>query len=111
MRSRGQRNVPTSNASTEGTQEFHACAERFVNLTERELSSGDLSRVASGDLERVITAAVKLYVAKTEVEGKFPAPVSTEITTPTEIVVVVSEMLRAVNLNLFDLAMWYRRPR
>jgi len=82
-----------------------------VNVTERELSSGDLSRVASGDLERVITAAVKLYVAKTEVEGKFPAPVSTEITTPTEIVVVVSEMLRAVNLNLFDLAMWYRRPR
>ena len=77
-----------------------------MNVTERELSSGDLSRVASGDLERVITAAVKLYVAKTEVEGKFPAPVSTEITTPTEIVVVVSEHGQANGYALRDGPPW-----
>jgi len=54
---------------------------------------------------------VKLYAAKSEVDGAFAAPISAERATPTEVVVVVSEMLRAVNLNVFDLAMWYRRPR
>jgi hypothetical protein len=30
--------------------------------------------------------------------------------TATDVVVAVSEMIRAANLNLFDVAMWYRRP-
>jgi hypothetical protein len=54
---------------------------------------------------------VKLYAAKSEVDETLAAPISAERATPTEVVVVVSEMLRAVNLNVFDLAMWYRRPR
>ena len=32
-------------------------------------------------------------------------------TTPTEVVVVASEMIRVVDLNPFDLSMWYRRAR
>lgn len=59
----------------------------------------------------MITAVVKLYAAKSEVDETLAAPISAERATPTEVVVVVSEMLRAVNLNVFDLAMWYRRPR
>jgi hypothetical protein len=31
--------------------------------------------------------------------------------TPTDVVVTVSEILRAVNLNTFDLSMWFNRPR
>ena len=58
-----------------------------------------------------MSAAVKLYAAKAEVQaGEAPAPpVSAERVTPTEVVVVVSEMLRAVDVSLFDLAMWYWR--
>jgi hypothetical protein len=29
--------------------------------------------------------------------------------TPTEVVTVVSEMIRTAGLNLFDLSMWFRR--
>ena len=36
---------------------------------------------------------------------------STESATATDIVVTVTEMLHAGNLNTFDLAMWFRRPR
>jgi hypothetical protein len=92
-------------------EEFSPLAEAFAGMAERTLSSGDFSRIASTELERVITAAVKLYAAKAEVEETLAAPVSAEEVTPTEVVVVVSEMLRAVNLSLFDLAMWYRRPK
>ena len=91
--------------------EFAPAAEAFAAAAERALSSGDCSRIPSAELARVMTAAVKLYAAKTEtLAGETPAaPVSAEKVTPTEVVVVVSEMLRAVDVSLFDLAMWYRR--
>ena len=50
-----------------------------------------------------------LYASKSEAEEQFPAPVTAEKITPTEIVLVVSELLRAADISLFDLAMWYRR--
>jgi hypothetical protein len=92
------------------TAEFAPAAEAFAAAAERVLSSGDCSGIASGDLARVMTAAVKLYAAKTEAAETPAAPVAAEQVTPTEVVVVVSEMLRAVDVSLFDLAMWYRRP-
>jgi hypothetical protein len=95
----------------EPAAEFHGLADAFVDVAERALASGDFSRTPSSEIERVITAAMKLYAAKAEAEGTFPAPVSAERITPTEVVIVVSELLRASNLNLFDLAMWYRRAR
>jgi hypothetical protein len=91
--------------------EFPFLAEAFAGEVERALSSNDFSRITSSELERVITAAVKLYAAKAEAEETLAAPVSAEKATPTEVVVFVSEMLRAVNVSVFDLAMWYRRPR
>lgn len=98
-------------AAAETSAELRILAEELTGVAERALLSGDFSGITSSDLERVITAAVKLYAAKSEVDETLAAPISVERATPTEVVVVVSEMLRAVNLNVFDLAMWYRRPR
>jgi hypothetical protein len=89
--------------------EFRGVADAFVSVAERGLADGAFSRVGSSELERVLTAAIKLYAAKAEAEERFPAPVSAEKVTPTEIVLVVSELLRAADISLFDLAMWYRR--
>ncbi|HKX17118.1 MAG TPA: hypothetical protein VJT33_03805 [bacterium] len=89
--------------------EFAAAAGVFAAAAERALAAG--AEIASADIERAMSAAVKLYAAKTE-SGNAPAPpVASDRVTPTEVVVVVSEMLRAVDVSLFDLAMWYRRPR
>lgn len=90
--------------------DFAPAVEAFTTAAERVLSTGDWSRIGSRELERVMTAAVKLYAAKAETEETPAPPVSADKVTPTEVVVVVSEMLRAVNVSLFDLAMWYRRP-
>jgi hypothetical protein len=91
--------------------EFGRCAEVLAGMAERALATGAVSQIASGDIERVLTAAMKLYAAKAEAEASPPPPVSAERITPTEVVVVISETMRAVNLNLFDLSMWYRRAR
>ena len=96
-------------ATAELGAEFRGVADAFVAVAERGLADGAFSSVPSSELERVLTAAIKLYAAKAEAEEKFPAPVSAEKITPTEIVLVVSELLRAADISLFDLAMWYRR--
>jgi len=90
--------------------DFGAAVEGFAAAAERALAGGEYAQIPAGELERAITAAVKLYAAKTESETAPSPPVSAEKVTPTEVVVIVSEMLRAVDVSLFDLAMWYRRP-
>ena len=96
-------------AAAELGAEFRGVADAFVDVAERGLANGAFSSVPSSELQRVLTAAIKLYAAKAEAEEQFPAPVSAEKITPTEIVLVVSELLRAADISLFDLAMWYRR--
>src|SRR6516164_729987 len=96
-------------ASREG--EFAALAEDLLKVVGRTLARGDYTSISSGELASVLTCAMKLYAAKAEAEGQLPAPISAERLTPTEVVLIVTEMLRACNLNLFDLAMWYRRAR
>jgi len=96
-------------AAADVAAEFHGLAEAFAAAATRALGDGAASRIASGDLEQALTAAIKLYAAKAEAEGQCPAPVAADKITPTEIVLVVSELLRAADISLFDLAMWYRR--
>ena len=88
---------------------MNADVEAYTTLAERTLASGNYGVFSDADLERVMTATVKLYVAKAEEAGAYPPPVTAEKVTPTEVVTVVSEMIRAAGLNLFDLSMWFRR--
>lgn len=90
---------------------MNADVESFTALAKQSLASGNYDAVTDADLERVLTAAVKLYVAKAEETGTYPPPVTADQVTPTEIVTVVSEMIRTAGLNLFDLSMWFRRAR
>ena len=91
--------------------EFAALAEDLLKIAGRTLARGDYTSISSAELASVLTSAMKLYAAKAEAESQLPAPISAERLTPTEVVLIVTEMLRACNLNLFDLAMWYRRAR
>jgi hypothetical protein len=88
-----------------------SCGEAFVAVAERALASGDLDLVADTELERVLTAAVRLYAAKVDLDDKSISPVTADKLTPTDVVVLVTAMVRAVGLNLWDLSMWFQRPR
>ena len=83
----------------------------FVAAAERALSSGDPAQVADADLERVLTAAVRLYAAKTESDKPPMQPITPEAVTPTDIVVTVSDMIKAAGLNLWDVSMWFNRDK
>ena len=81
----------------------------FVKAAERGLTSGDLTLVSDAELERVMTAAVRLYAAKTETDAPPASPITPEQVTPTDVVVTVSDIIKAAGLNLWDVSMWFRR--
>jgi hypothetical protein len=82
----------------------------FVTAAEAALESGDLDAIAYDEIERVMTAAVRLYAAKSErLDGFPPPPLTAKRVTATDVVVTVSEMVKTAGLNLFDLSMWFRR--
>jgi hypothetical protein len=82
----------------------------FAAAADAARESGDLDAITYGELERVMTAAVRLYAAKSEhVDGFPPPPITAARVTATDVVVTVSEMVKTAGLNLFDLSMWFRR--
>jgi hypothetical protein len=83
----------------------------FVAAAERALSSGQPGQVSDAELERVLTAAVRLYAAKVETDKPPAQPVTPAAVTPTDIVVTVSDLIKAAGLNLWDVSMWFNREK
>jgi len=83
----------------------------FTERAERALKSGRPDEVSDAELERVMTAAIRLYAAKVESENSSVRPVAPESVTPTDIVVTVSALIRNAGLNLWDVSMWFNRMK
>lgn len=77
------------------------------------VESGETERFSDETVQQLMTSALKLFAAKVEQEDRFFSPILDpgKLVTPTDVVVSVSEILRAMNLNTFDLSMWFNRPR
>src|SRR5262245_28186396 len=88
---------------------FRGASQALAELATGALASRCTGEIASDDMARAMTAILKLYAAKADLEGTQPPPVLRDSVTPTEAVLFVSELLRALDISLFDLAMWYRR--
>ena len=73
---------------------------------------GNRETDADHGMAQILTAAIRLYVAKSDGEERTFAPIAghndSELT-PTELLSAVSEMLRAMHLGPMELALWYRR--
>ena len=85
--------------------DLHGAAKELVE-------KGEAARVSDEALAQIITAAVRLYYAKSELEDR-PVPAivqeGPETLTATEMLVAVSEMLRDVHLGPMELGLWFRR--
>jgi hypothetical protein len=96
-------------STTRDTTAATPLGDDFVDAAERALASGDLDSVSDAELERVMTAAVRLYAAKTETDSPPATPITPDRVTPTDVVVAVSDIIKAAGLNLWDVSMWFRR--
>jgi hypothetical protein len=84
-------------------------AAAFCALADRALGDGKPDAVPDKTLQDVFAAAVKLYAAKSEVRADALAPFGGHDVNATEAVVAICAIMRAADLNFFDLQMWYRR--
>lgn len=98
--------------ATADVADIDAAATRALEIAEKALTDGTTEAISDETVQRLMTAGARLFANKVEMEDRFFLPfVARESVTATDVVVTVSEMLRAANLNTFDLAMWFRRPR
>ena len=82
----------------------------FCAVARNALRRGEPDVISDHRLQEVLTAAVKVYAAKVERRGHDVAPFPPDAVTATETVVTACGMIRAADLNMFDVAIWFHRP-
>jgi hypothetical protein len=85
-------------------------AADFCATARAALKRGEPDAISDKTLQQVLTAAVKVYAAKVERRGHDVAPFPHGSVTATETVVTACGLIRAADLNMFDVAIWFHRP-
>jgi hypothetical protein len=92
--------------------QFAAAASAAFAAAEQALTQETTSDISDEAVQQLLTAGTRLFARKVERERRyFPPLTASDAVTPTDAAVMVTELLQAVNLNLFDLSMWAGRPR
>ena len=84
----------------------------LLDASRQMVESGQAARVSDKAVAEIMTAAIRLYVAKSDGEERTFRPIAgakDDELTATELLSAVSELLRALKLSPMDLALWYRR--
>jgi hypothetical protein len=85
------------------------CASAFCAAADNALARGKPQDVPDESLQRVLSAAIRLYAAKAEDRAQELPPFGDRPVNATEAVTAICAIMRAADLNFFDLQMWYRR--
>jgi hypothetical protein len=99
------RKAAPSRAKTAATKDADFCT-----AVRDALKRGDPDAISDKTLQRVLTAAVRVYAAKVERRGHDVEPFPRGTVTATETVVTACGLIRAADLNMFDVAIWFHRP-
>jgi len=87
-------------------------ADQIFDAVEAAINEERANAISDDSVQKLMTAAVKLYHRKSLAERREFLPViSEQALTATEAVNCACELIRAVDLNAFDLALWFSRPR
>ncbi len=93
-------------------QAIEAAATAALKAAEAALANGTTADISDLAVQQLLTAGTRLFAAKTEQEARFFSPFTdATVVTATDVAITVTDLLRAVGLNTFDLSMWSNRPR
>jgi hypothetical protein len=108
----GDRNRDAGDRQNDAHGWIDRMAPELLAASRELVERGEAARVSDDAVAQILTAAIRLYVAKSDGEERTFAPIAgrndSELT-PTELLSAVSEMLRAMRLGPMELALWYRR--
>ena len=101
---------------SDGENDPYALIERAAEIlwerSQQAVDKQEADRVSDLAVAKLMTAAVKLYSAKADGEGRTFKPILgnyDEIVTPTEALTAVTEVLRALRLGPMEFGLWSRR--
>jgi hypothetical protein len=98
-------------SSSAAKDDIAECSAAFDAAADAALKNGRPDAISDASLQRVLSAAVRLYAAKSEDRAQELAPFGDRPVNATEAVTAICAIMRAADLNFFDLQMWYRRSR
>lgn len=81
----------------------------LTDATDYVLEGGDIRDVSDEAIAQTLYAAARLFAAKKDRVGHLDWPITPDALTATETVVLVTALLDAADVNIFDMAIWYRR--
>ena len=82
-----------------------AAIDAVYALVDQRLAAGSIEDIDEASIQRLMTLAVKLYVARRQAGDAF-SPFVGETATATDVTVTAMAMLEAVNLDVFELSLW-----
>jgi hypothetical protein len=106
-----KKRTPKRRAKCGPTARRGKIADAFCARARKALKRGAPDAISDRELREVLTAATKIYAAKVERRGRDVAPFPPGTVTATETVVTACGMIRAADLNMFDVAIWFHRPQ
>lgn len=94
--------APEAIVSTpESTEALH-----FAAMIDKALADGDLERLQPHAQQALIGALCKLYAANSDAGNRYPVVGAQSGVTATDVMVMCGALLKAVDLQVFELGMW-----
>jgi hypothetical protein len=80
-------------------------SETVLTALEELAATGDPGAIDRDELQRLIVAIVHLHAVKAEAEGNFPLT-APGVLAATEVMLLAGALLKAANVNVFELGLW-----
>lgn len=99
-------------SAAEPPPDVDALADQLERLTAAATAvpATPAAAVSDAQLRRLVSAVIRLYAATSEQAAEDIVPINADVST-TDAVVLACALLKAHELNPFDLALWFSRTR
>ena len=94
-----------SSSNAVASNDLSASVATIAGAIDAAVASGDVSSIADSTVQQLLSAAALLYAARCE-QGGYIAATKPGALNATQGMIVTTGLLRAVNVQLFELGLW-----